>query len=411
VGQSGTATLHILDGRLMRSTDQVYIAQSAQGTGPSDGTVNVMGNHSRLRVGTSLYVGWGNSGADSSLGRLNIGGGGHVSAARAHVPFDSGSTSPLQGFVTISGPGATLETAGDLTLTGGAPIEGSVTIETGGTLSVGTSITLSRGGGRIHLQGGTLSLTGPSVVPGGFGGGIVQFSSGAFRFRSSQTLDGGAGFYTDYLGSPPVLPAGRGLVVDGTTTLSTALTLDGGSLRTGRIAVDPATGSLSLAGGTLALTGEGAVIDDGADFGPNPLTVGDGAGDPALIELRSAGSMLLGDVTVLADGTLGFSGEALVLDSLDNAGSVTVVGATLDARGGLLNTGSLRLADVVVEGDVTSPAGSRIDVSGTVVFNGFFSGGATFYGSGTVVFNGGMGATPLFDGTGIMIIGDPVRPQ
>jgi hypothetical protein len=90
---------------------------------------------------------------------------------------------------------------------------------------------------------------------------------------------------------------------------------------------------------------------------------------------------------------------------------VTVVGATLDARGGLLNTGSLRLADVVVEGDVTSPAGSRIDVSGTVVFNGFFSGGATFYGSGTVVFNGGMGAAPLFDGTGIMIIGDPVRPR
>ena len=88
------------------------------------------------------------------------------------------------------------------------------------------------------------------------------------------------------------------------------------------------------------------------------------------------------------------------MDSLDNAGSVTVGGATLDPRARLLNTGSLKLADAVVEGDVTSPAGSSIDVSGTVVFNGVFSGGASFHGSATVIFNGGTAAAPLVNGAG-----------
>ncbi|HKY32422.1 MAG TPA: hypothetical protein VJV23_07800 [Candidatus Polarisedimenticolia bacterium] len=401
VGQGGTATLNILDGRLIRATQTVHISLSASGTGASDGTVNVMGNYSRLQGESSVYVGFNPGTGNGALGRLNIGAGGLVSAATALVPRRDG-VGPAQGFVTISGPGSMLDVAGSLTLGQG---DSSVTIGTGGTLSLGSSITISGGGvANIFLEGGTLSLTGPSVVPGGFGGGIVVFSSGAFRFRSSQTLDGGAGFYTNYLGSPPVLPAGRGLIVDGTTTLVTALAIDGGSLRTGRIDVDSAGGSVSLSGGTLTLTGDRAVLDDGSDFGPDPLVVGDGAGDRARLVLRSPETMLLGDVTVMTDGTLSFSGEALVLDSLDNSGSVTVVGATLDARGGLVNTGSLRLTEVVVEGDVTSPAGSSVDVSGTVVFNGFFSGAADFYGSGTVIFNGGASSATRIDAPGVKVI-------
>jgi hypothetical protein len=230
-----------------------------------------------------------------------------------------------------------------------------------------------------------LSVAGLGTLPSS---SVLQFSSGSFRFRSSQVLDGAPGFYTDFFGSPPVLRAANpGLVLEGTTTLTTSLVLDGGSLRTGRIAVDPAAGSVLLAGGTLTLTGEGAVLDDGSDFGPDPLTVGDGAGDPARLVLRSTGTMLFGDVTVRTDGALSFAGEALVLDSLQNDGSVTVVGATLLAPGGLVNNGSLRLVDAVIEGDVDSPAGSTIDVAGTVVFNGNVSGAPAFRGSGTVIFS------------------------
>jgi hypothetical protein len=96
--------------------------------------------------------------------------------------------------------------------------------------------------------------------------------------------------------------------------------------------------------------------------------------------------MLFGDVAVRTDGALSFSGEALVLDSLDNGGSVTIVGATLLAPGGVINNGSLRLVDAVVDGDVISPAGSTIDVAGTVVFNGTLSGDPAIRGSGTVIF-------------------------
>jgi hypothetical protein len=37
---------------------------------------------------------------------------------------------------------------------------------------------------------------------------------------------------------------------------------------------------------------------------------------------------------------------------------------------------------------VDSPAGSTIDVAGTVVFNGRVAGAAAFHGGGTAVFNG-----------------------
>jgi hypothetical protein len=314
------------------------------------------------------------------------------------------TTYPSHGVVTVSNPGSLLEVVDFVHLDQSGSTAPIVTIETGGTMSVGTTINIAGPGPEIRLEGGTLSLTGPAAVPPP---GVLQYNSGSFRFRSSQTLDGAPGFYTDTYGSPPVLTAGRGLVIEGTTTLATALSLDGGSFRTSRIAVNPVTGSVLLAGGTLTLTGEGAVIDDGGDFGPGPLTVGDGAGDPARLELRGARTVQLGAVTVAIDGALSFGGEALVLDALDNSGSVTVIDATLDTRGGLVNNGSLRLARVVVEGNVDSPAGSTIDVTGTVIFNGDFSGAGAFYGSGMAIFNGAFNGTATFNGTGTAVFNGP----
>lgn len=286
--------------------------------------------------------------------------------------------------MTVSGPGSLFEVLTNLEMWQDATRIATLRIELGGTASIGTTINVA-GTPQIIIDGGTLSLTDPSALPAS---GIIQFNSGALRFRSSQTLAAGTAFLTEFYGSPPVFGTDRGLAIDGTTTLTTSLLLDGGSLSSVRIAVDPSTGSLLLNGGTLTLTGEGAVIDDGGDFGPDPLMVGDGLGAPMLLELDGAGDVLLGAVTVAADGTLNFGGESLIVDSLDNGGSVSVADATLDVRAGLLNAGSLSLSDVVVEGGVMSPAGATIDVAGTVVFNGDYAGAAAFYGSGTVVFNG-----------------------
>ena len=57
--------------------------------------------------------------------------------------------------------------------------------------------------------------------------------------------------------------------------------------------------------------------------------------------------------------------------------------------GGLTNTGDLILFDTVVSGTVNSPAGSAINVIGTVTFNDLVSGAGGIFGSGTTVFNGG----------------------
>jgi hypothetical protein len=403
VGEGGTAALHVLDGRLVRCSGSVTIGFSAWPLGPGTGVVNVTGNYSRLEA-NSLVTGTNQNQFNPDVGvvgTLNIEAGGHVRVNKVSMPT---SIYPAYGFVNVSGPGSLLEIVEDLSMRQYGPIPPIMTIETGGTVSVGTFIFIPNGSPEIRLEGGTLSLTGPSQMPPP---SVLKYNSGSFRFRSGQTLDGAPGFYTDRYGSPPVLAPGHGLIFDGTTTLATSLTLDGGSLRTVRIAVDPATGSVILAGGTLTLTGEGTVIDDGGDFGPDPLTVGDGAGAPARLELRSGGSVKLGAVTVATDGALSFGGEALLVDSLDNSGRVTVMDATLDAQNGLVNNGSLRLARVVVEGDVSSPAGSTIDVTGTVVFNGAFSGAGAFYGSGTVIFNGAFSGTAAFNGTGTAIFNGP----
>jgi hypothetical protein len=250
---------------------------------------------------------------------------------------------------------------------------------------VGTTIDFGSPATALRMEGGRLSVSGPGVLPPS---GTLQFASGSFRFRSDQTLDGTAGFYTDFYGSPPVLgESSVELIIDGTTTLSMPLLLAGGALRTTRIVLAPGAGSVSLAAGALTLTGDGAVLDDGSDFGPDAVTVGDGAGAPAQLALRSPETVLLGAVMVLSDGALSFSGEALVADAVDNSGSLALTGATLRAES-LVNNGTLRLIDAVIDADVTSPAGSTIDVAGTVVFNGSFSGNPVIRGSGTVIFNG-----------------------
>jgi T5SS/PEP-CTERM-associated repeat protein len=380
---SGVGTLTIRDGRLVRATNDVYIGFTIGFNASATGTVDVAGSASRLET-TYLYVGFnGNSTLRNADGFLNIGAGGRVRALEVRL---SGVQYASHGTVTVSGPGALLEIDTVLELNqGGTSRDSIVTIGPGGTVSVGTIIQVTTGTPRLVLDGGTLSITGPSAVPPA---NILQFNSGSFRFRSPQTLDGGAGFYTDYFGSPPVLGAGRGLIVDGPTTLATALRLDGGSLRTERVVVTPGSGSLILAGGTLTLAGERFVIGDGSDIAVPAVTVGDGAGAAALLELAGAGDVLLGAVTVAPDGAMTFGGESLFVDSLDNSGSIAVADAALRVDAGLLNAGSLRLADAVIEGDVTSPAGSSIDVAGTVFFNGRVAGAAAFHGGGTAVFNG-----------------------
>jgi hypothetical protein len=379
VGSGAEGTLNILDGRWVRSMGTVHVGFTASSLPSGIGYVNVLGNRSTLVAPNhemNLGVNIGNQ--QSGTGTLYV-----ESGARVRVlGLELGSGSNTAGAATVTGTGARLETMERLAMRSFSAA--TVTIGPGATVSVGTSIEVTTSVAQIRLEGGRLSVPGPGTLPSS---PVLQFGSGSFRFRSSQTLDGAPGFYTNFFGSPPVLGAANpGLILDGATTLSTSLRLDGGSLRTGRIAVDPAAGSVLLAGGSLTLTGEGAVLDDGSDFGPDPLTVGDGAGDPARLVLRSPETMLFGDVAVRTDGALSFSGEALVLDSLDNDGSVTIVGATLLAPGGLINNGSLRLVDVVIDGDVISPAGSTIDVAGTVVFNGTLSGDPAIRGSGTVIF-------------------------
>ncbi|MGH2689501.1 MAG: hypothetical protein ACRDKW_11920, partial [Actinomycetota bacterium] len=228
-GAVGVGTLSILDGRLVRSTAGATIARALSILRSATGTVEVRGSASRLDVAGTLFIGLnGVSSTRTADGFLNIGARGQVRALQVVL---CPNAPPSSGTVTVSGPAGLLEVLENLVLNENTNQSSTVTIGPGGTVSIGTTIDVF-GGGTVILEGGTLSLTGPAAAPPAAN---LQYDSGIFRFRASQALSGGPGFFTDHFGSPPVLAAGRGLVIDGTTTLTTSLRLDGGSLRTERI--------------------------------------------------------------------------------------------------------------------------------------------------------------------------------
>jgi len=182
----------------------------------------------------------------------------------------------------------------------------------------------------------------------------------------------------EMLGPSLTLDSAKSLVVGGTTTVAAdgVLTLAGGSLTTGALA---GLGLLHFDKGALHVTGaEGLSIGSSGPLGAK-LTLSEGRA----LAVTATATVEADALLVIADGT--FSADATC-----NAGRLVVPGETLDfGPGGLTNTGELALIDATVSGSVTSPAGSAINVIGTVTFNGPVNGAGGIFGSGTAVFNGG----------------------
>ncbi|MEP4078990.1 hypothetical protein [Haloferula sp.] len=130
---------------------------------------------------------------------------------------------------------------------------------------------------------------------------------------------------------------------------------------------------------TARIIGTGPLINDGAVAGTGSIEVA--------FNNRSGGTVdAVNDELVFTQAAAN-----------DAGGRISVVGGRLEFPGdgianddGLVNEGTLNLIDATLAGDVRSPAGSTVNVAGTTVFEGLFSGAVSFSGtSNLITFSGG----------------------
>ncbi|MEX2309562.1 MAG: hypothetical protein WD738_18315 [Pirellulales bacterium] len=284
-----------------------------------------------------------------------------------------GNTSDVSATVNVNGAGSVLM-VGDLRL-GQTEALGTFNVLNGGKLIVGNSGTLlGSQSAVINIDGGTVDL---QVLTNN--GGTINFAAGSLSYIGDLTVGAGG-----LLGSNLTLAANRQLTLSGTTTIdvSHTLTLAGGSLSTGDIAIN---GTFNFTSGQLAITG-----NDG-------LTIGGGGALGADVFLGQDANLVVTNALTIESGATLFASSPLTAGSVNIAsgGQLFAGGATNDFGAGLTNSGDLVFTHATtVDGPVVNNA--AVTALANVTFNDPVSGPGGFFGAGTLTFDSGYspGASP-----------------
>ncbi len=442
-----------------------------------NGTFNQTGgSHAIIGAGTRLQIG----DQTASNGTYNLAGG-SLTVNDVIMGNAGGGVIPAQGYFNQTG--GTLNVAGNVTL-GGDVNSGGIYTQTGGVTTIGGQLGLGPnlgfgtyalgnagvlsantlrignaaifGSGTFDQTGGTNTIEALNIDLGEYNlyGGLLRFNTysrnttqftngeeyGVFNFVAGTIqLAGNRGIGTDLaildlFGSAPTLAAGKGLAVEGTATLQTAVTLDGGTFSAGVLVNSSA---LHLQRGTLNLTNQAVTIGTGGLLG-NTLDLNDDMTVNVTLGITNQGivtgdGQIGGTFSNSTTGELrGEPGRSLKLTGANNtnAGRINLLGGQVEftqnltnnvgglisgngsiLTGGLTNQGTLNFAGTAnVLGDVTNAASGKIisggggatiffddvtnngeirtSANGFTVFFGAVSGSGTFTGTGTVNFEG-----------------------
>jgi autotransporter-associated beta strand protein len=418
----GSQTLTITQG----STTFSGVIADGGISGGSGGSLTIAGGTETL-TGANTFTGATtiNNGATLQLG--NGGSSGTVAGAivdNGTLNFDyaSGASNTIAG--QISGSGSAEIMSGTLVVTTGSQILGSVTIDSGATLSWGDGNVpggLSGGGGTSLIDNGTLlmnfganngigtcgcfSLTGSGNV-------IVQSGSwfgGQGAYTGTTTIDAGAFLSTSGFGS---ISASSNVIVNGTYDISaenagaSITTLSGsGSVKLGNqiLTLTNASGTFSGVisdGGILGGTGGALTIASGTETltGANTFTGATTINSGATLQLGNGGSSGTVAGAIVDNGTLNFNYAAgasnTIAGRISGSGSVEIMSGTLVVTGGGQPLGSVTIDSgaTLAWGDGNVPAG----LSG--------GGGTSLIDNGTLVMNfganNGIGTCGCFSLTG-----------
>lgn len=377
---------------------------------------------------------------------LRVINGGTVQSTYGYVGYGASGDPYVAGATLVRGLGSNwttnVLTIGRDTLNS-SPQQSTLDIDDGGLVDVNTTVFLERNG-IINLSGGTLRLDSlqnfaeplTSPIKGKF-----NFNSGTLKFIGNRQV-GADQTMIKMVGVAPLISAGKEIVVEGTATLFSAVTVDGGTFTAGQIVNAQ---RLSLRSGRLNVTNQAVTVGSGGTFESLDvvqgltfdaaqgitnygLLTGDGTIGGQLVnapggELRAqigrsllltgAGNSNSGQIKLLG-GELEFS-----QDLTNDAGSFISGNGSLHVHGGLSNLGTMNFAGTAnVSGPVTNAAGGKIisggggatifyddvvnngeirtSTNGFSVFFGNVSGGGNFTGTGTVNFEGDLspGSSP-----------------
>ncbi len=381
----------------------------------------------------------GGGGHTTALADDAYGGGGGFGGPGDQILVSTGAAGPIYGNLRehlqggSGGGGATSNTSGVAAEAAGGGGGGAIELAAAGALTIGSGgVVSARGGGNnvdntqffytafgaagsgggIRLSGAPLTISGvvrattqASGSPFGGGGRVLRAGDlsgptyivggtlpAASTFTAGVDVSGSGEGWITAAPATTIVPSGT------SHELATVVTLQSPS--TSQPGVEFVTRDLQVVG-TVTVPAGGVTYRESIELlaasssitGADPLVLG------ASGEISGTGTVGI-DVTAESGARIVAVGEDLTFSgSLTNeagantscvAGSLTVPGDGAANDDGIVNLGTLNLVDCTVNGDVRSPAGSTINVAGTVVFNGLVSGAGTFSGTtNEVVFNGG----------------------
>jgi outer membrane autotransporter protein len=419
VGFSGTGTLGVSNGGVVRSTTNTYVGVAAGGTG----TVTVSGLGSQLNSTGFMRVG------QTGNGTLHISDSAVVSNAAAVVGYDPGSV----GVVTVSGAATQWNSSAQLSV--GASGNGAVTISNDALVSATSAVV----GGAASSQGvinigaaalaaaaapGTLTLTGPSPS-------LTLGATGGLVFNHTNTAG--------YVFTPGITGAGKLSTYNGTTILTAnnnytgGTTIAGGTLQLGNGGTSGAivgnvanngtlnfnrTDSVTFAGlisgsGVVNQNGTGATIltanntyTGGTAITAGTLQLGNGGTTGAIVgNVANDGALVFN-----RSNTLALAGQISGSGSVSQIGTGTTVltGDNTYTGGTTISAGTLQLGNGggsgAILGNVTHKGALACNRSDTVAFPGLISGSGAVnqIGAGTTILtadNTYTGGTTISAGT------------
>jgi T5SS/PEP-CTERM-associated repeat protein len=332
------------------------------------GTLTVTDAGSQLTANGNVYV------ARSMASSLTV-----EASARFIVTDDAtGQANVLIGDGNTTGVGGTgiaaVATGGELVTTGGVSVgtlgtSGQLNVN-GGTVQVGTTLTVATGGtigngatetgsGALTIGAdGTAELTGTAqtaaygVVLGNSNIGTLAVETAVASVTGPAALlnTNDNGLAVGLFGSASLTVSAGGSVLSGIAAPGSIAALSIGNQGTGTVSVSGA-GSQLVAAGNLAIgasggTGGLSVSNSGAVTITGPVTMAgaaaiqdDGTGE---IEIGGSGHAVAGEMVIDSGGAV--SGFGLLSGAIGNGGGVTASGGTLELSGAVTGAGTLSIA-------------------------------------------------------------------
>ncbi|MEZ6191397.1 MAG: hypothetical protein R3C45_08925 [Phycisphaerales bacterium] len=425
IGFSQSGTLNINSGGTVVSNTNTFLGVLQN----FSGALNVDGPGSSFTVNGQLYVGY------EGNGTLNVTNGATVTAtSTAYIAYDPTAPNTATGTALVSGPDSMLH-VGYLNVGSGAA-SGTLTIEDGATVYSDSGFYIQNSSA-VNLNGGTLrfdsyTAPAPGTTP------VFNFNAGTIQLAGNRSIGSDSAIQRIF-GAAPTLVSGKGLTVEGTATLLTTTTVNGGTFTTNGLVNGH---NLKLQHGTFNLQDQALVIGGGQLLGDtldlaSDMTVNVALGT-ANAGLVTGDGQVGGTFTNAAGGELRAEpGKSLRFTGANNAnlGQVNLFGGlleftqdltnfstgfisgngTLMTQTGLLNEGTMNFSGSAnIVGDVNIAAGGRVISSGggpTTFFDDVVNNGQirTSAGSSTVFF-GSLSGVGSFTGTGTVNMEGDLKP-